>query len=386
MASNFTTASLPSLPPPELGPRDSLLPFLADHHLPYLVPAVFYWLISFVFHFIDTRGFFSKYKLHTSAEDLTKNRASRRDVIKFALVQQAAQCVLGYLMADDGEQFVSSEHAVALWAQKLRAVEIVFLKCVHSAGLTMPWVIHGATASEPASPAVARQDLFGSLVGHSSQLTINGNRAVMPFAPAELLLAKVIYWALFPLGQYILAMILADTFQYFTHRAFHVNKWLYKHVHSMHHDIYVPFAYGAFYNHPLETIPIDGIGFPFCLSLAGLDNRQAALFGAIWTFKTVVDHCGYDFPYNPCNIVCPNSVLFHDLHHQTWGMKYNFSVYGAFWDWVMGTRWSPHDSNAQAKYRKSRAHAEVAVAKAKSRAQPSSEPSVGESSAVSIKA
>ena len=86
-----------------------------------------------------------------------------------------------------------------------------------------------------------------------------------------------------------------------------------EHIHSMHHDINVPFAYGAFYNHPLETIPIDGIGFPICLMIAGLNNRQAALFGAIWTFKTVVDHCGYDFPYNPCNIVCPQSALFHDL-------------------------------------------------------------------------
>jgi hypothetical protein len=27
----------------------------------------------------------------------------------------------------------------------------------------------------------------------------------------------------------------------------------------------------------------------------------------------VVDHCGYDLPYNPCNIICPHSVLFHDL-------------------------------------------------------------------------
>lgn len=99
-------------------------------------------------------------------------------------------------------------------------------------------------------------------------------------------------------------MLLHDRFdqRYFT-----------EHIHSMHHDIYVPFAYGAFYNHPLETIPIDGIGFPACLAMARLDNRQSALFGAIWTFKTVVDHCGYDFPYNPCNIVCPHSVRFHDL-------------------------------------------------------------------------
>lgn len=149
----------------------------------------------------------------------------------------------------------------------------------------------------------------------------------------------------------------------------------------MHHEIYVPYAYGAFYNHPLETIPIDMIGFPICLGIAGLDNRQSAFFGAIWTFKTVVDHCGYDFPYNPCNIVCPNSVLFHDLQyvqpfhrlfspaanachsHQTWGMKYNFSVYGSFWDWLMGTKWSPHDVKAQEKYRRGKANAEVVAAR-----------------------
>ena len=38
--------SIPALPPQGLGPRPSLIPFLADHHLPYLVPAVFYWLIG----------------------------------------------------------------------------------------------------------------------------------------------------------------------------------------------------------------------------------------------------------------------------------------------------------------------------------------------------
>lgn len=148
----------------------------------------------------------------------------------------------------------------------------------------------------------------------------------------NVVIAKLIYWVLVPLFQYAAAMVLADTMQYFTHRVFHVNRWLYsnplnapnhqappcadcftEHVHSMHHDIYVPFAYGAFYNHPLETIPIDGVLFPMCLSIARLDNRQAAFFGIIWTFKTVVDHCGYDIPYNPCNIVCPNSVLYHDL-------------------------------------------------------------------------
>lgn len=84
-------------------------------------------------------------------------------------------------------------------------------------------------------------------------------------------------------------------------------------VHSLHHDVYVPYAYGAYYNHPLESIPIDSIGYPLCLWAAGMNNRQATLFGGLWTFKSVIDHCGYDFPWNPCNLICPDSVLFHDL-------------------------------------------------------------------------
>ncbi|CAL8580637.1 Sphingolipid C4-hydroxylase sur2 [Xanthoria parietina] len=371
------------LPSPDLGPRASLLPFLADHHLPYLVPVIFYWVISFIFHYIDTRGLFSRYKLHTSAEDLTKNRASRKDVIKFALIQQAAQCTLGYLMADDSEQFVSPEYATASWAQRFRYMRAIIQRSVPYMSNLWLWTGYGTKGSGNASPAGVWQDALGDLLGNTTRGLDTSRIGPAPFTPQEVMFAKAMYWVLVPLFQYVAAMVLADTFQYFTHRAFHVNKWLYKHVHAMHHDIYVPFAYGAFYNHPLETIPIDGIGFPYCLSIAGLDNRQAAFFGAIWTFKTVVDHCGYDFPYNPCNIVCPNSVLFHDLHHQTWGMKYNFSVYGSFWDWVMGTSWSPYDSRAQAKYRRGKASAEVVAAKARLRAQES-QPAVGASTAVSL--
>lgn len=179
-----------------------------------------------VFHYIDTRGFLAKYKLHTSAEDLTKNRASRKDVIKFALIQQAAQCVLGYMMADDTELFVPSEHAVAQWARRLRAVELLFLQCIHTAGFDISWLGFGVTASKPASPMVPRQDLFGLRARNATQSIVNRND-VVAYTPGELLVAKAIYWTLFPLFQYVLTMILVDTFQYFTHRVFHVNKWLY---------------------------------------------------------------------------------------------------------------------------------------------------------------
>ena len=64
-------------------------------------------------------------------------------------------------------------------------------------------------------------------------------------------------------------------------------------------------------------------------------------------------------------------------------MKYNFSVYGAFWDWFMGTRWSPHDTKAQVKYRKGKAIAEAVAAKKQPHAQVL-KPETGKSTAVGL--
>lgn len=51
----------------------------------------------------------------------------------------------------------------------------------------------------------------------------------------------------------------------------------------------------------------------------------------------------------------------------------------------MGTRWSPHDSRAQEKYRKGKANAEAVVARARlqNQAQELAAESVGKSTAVS---
>lgn len=43
-----------------------------------------------------------------------------------------------------------------------------------------------------------------------------------------------------------------DAWQYVLHRAFHESRFLYRHFHSHHHRLYVPYAFGALYNHPFE--------------------------------------------------------------------------------------------------------------------------------------
>lgn len=45
-----------------------------------------------------------------------------------------------------------------------------------------------------------------------------------------------------------------DAWQYALHRSFHESRFLYKHFHSHHHRLYVPYAFGALYNHPLEGV------------------------------------------------------------------------------------------------------------------------------------
>lgn len=349
---DFERRTLP-IPPATLAPRPSIFPALADHHLPYIVPALVYWIIGvyassiratccckthwfvgLTFHYIEKTDFLSAYKLHTPAEFLKKNRATRRDVVKFALIQQAGQILLGYWMADASEVFHSDHYSVAAWALTIRRIQVFLVHSIHYFGFASVSAAQTSAGTEAVFASSVIQESVGACLHNSSQAAYVGcTAAAASFTRWEWASAELVYWIIVPVVQYVTAMALADSFQYFTHRAFHVNKWLYsklgsingnlhacrsdttltEHIHSMHHDVYVPFAYGAFYNHPLETIPIDSIGFPICLSLAGLNNRQAALFGAIWTFKTVVDHCGYNFPYNPCNIICPNSVLFHDL-------------------------------------------------------------------------
>ena len=64
-------------------------------------------------------------------------------------------------------------------------------------------------------------------------------------------------------------------------------------------------------------------------------------------------------------------------------MKHNFSVYGSFWDWLMGTHWSPFDERAQEKYKRGKVTAEISAAKKKLREEASAMV-VGNSTAVEI--
>ncbi|KAG4207925.1 hypothetical protein ERO13_A03G098000v2 [Gossypium hirsutum] len=139
-------------------------------------------------------------------------------------------------------------------------------------------------------------------------------------------------------SQFVTAMLVMDTWQYFLHRYFHENKFLYRHLHSRHHRLVVPYAFGALYNHPLEGLLLDTVGGALSFMLSGMSPRTSIYFFSFATIKTVDDHCGLILPGNPLHIFFRNNSAYHDVHHQLYGSKYNFSQpFFVMWDRILGT-------------------------------------------------
>ncbi|XP_051145869.1 sphinganine C4-monooxygenase 1-like [Andrographis paniculata] len=138
--------------------------------------------------------------------------------------------------------------------------------------------------------------------------------------------------------QFFIAMTVLDTWQYFMHRYMHQNKFLYKHIHSKHHRLVVPYAFGALYNHPLEGVLLDTIGGASSFLVSGMSPRASIFFFSFATLKTVDDHCGLWLPGNPFQLLFRNNSAYHDIHHQLYGSKYNFSQpFFVVWDRILGT-------------------------------------------------
>ncbi|KAI4385183.1 hypothetical protein MLD38_003238 [Melastoma candidum] len=160
------------------------------------------------------------------------------------------------------------------------------------------------------------------------KVTGNGDQAPDSSNPSLIVLAR----------QFISAMVVLDTWQYFMHRFMHHNKFLYKHVHSQHHRLVVPYSFGALYNHPLEGLLLDTVGGALSFLVSGMSPRVSIFFFSFATIKTVDDHCGLWLPGNLFHIFFKNNTAYHDVHHQLYGSKYNFSQpFFITWDKILGT-------------------------------------------------
>ncbi|CAL5867060.1 uncharacterized protein PFLUO_LOCUS1272 [Penicillium psychrofluorescens] len=372
------TFELPPLPSYTLTPREPLLAPIPDNVLALILPIVAYWVLSMFYHFLDVNEYFVQYRLHTPAEVLKRNHVSRWEVVRDVILQQVIQTIAGMSMSYfDAEEVVGrEEYDVAVWAQRLRIVQKAFprllaLVGVDSLGLAKSLSLNGHSM-------LAGVLAGGSYPGVTQSLLLDtGAEVVAPaFASWELSAASFIYWYLIPGLQFALAVGIVDTWQYFWHRAMHLNRWLYVTFHSRHHRLYVPYAFGALYNHPVEGFLLDTAGTGVGFLVSCMTNRQAIWFFTLSTIKTVDDHCGYAFPWDPLQHITSNNAAYHDIHHQSWGIKNNFSQpFFIFWDRLLNTQWK---GDVKLRYERSRDSAQRQVDMDAANAPPAAGPKVHE--------
>ncbi|KAK3132323.1 hypothetical protein QOZ80_6AG0519510 [Eleusine coracana subsp. coracana] len=138
--------------------------------------------------------------------------------------------------------------------------------------------------------------------------------------------------------QFALAMVVLDGWQYMWHRYMHLNRFLYRHIHSWHHRLVVPYAFGSQYNHPVEGLLLDTLGGALAFVISGMSPRASIFFFSLCTVKGVDDHCGLWLPGNVFHLCFWNNTAYHDVHHQLRGNRFNFSQpFFITWDKLFGT-------------------------------------------------
>jgi sphinganine C4-monooxygenase len=362
---NFTVLSnastmydLPPLPSYTLYPVKPLISFIPDFYLSLILQIAAYWIVSLFFHYIDVMDVWPQYRLHTPAEILKRNHVSRYEVARDVIVQQIIQTIVGAVLAltEPPEMFGREDYDIARWATRLRIAQRALPQLLGLVGLNAAAISKNVSRSHPMLAGILAGGKYPSLI---TGLDVVSGSPIPAFAAWEIFTAKALYWYIIPVMQFLLAIVIVDTWQYFLHRAMHMNKWLYTTFHSRHHRLYVPYAFGALYNHPFEGFLLDTLGAAIAFKVAGMTARQGMVFFTASTIKTVDDHSGYTLPWDPLQHITSNNAGYHDIHHQSWGIKTNFSQpFFTFWDRFLGTVWKGDTTD---KYERSKKAAQFQV-------------------------
>ncbi|KAJ1276599.1 hypothetical protein BS78_05G227000 [Paspalum vaginatum] len=147
------------------------------------------------------------------------------------------------------------------------------------------------------------------------------------------------WWWTMAASQIAVAMIWFDLWHYAWHRTLHANRFLYRNLHSWHHRLVVPYAFGALYGHPVKGFVADTVGGMAAFLVSGMSPRASILFFSLCTVKAIDNHCGLallaaDYLLSGLG----NSAAYHDVHHQLRGRQHNYSqLFFVMWDRVFRT-------------------------------------------------
>ena len=130
------------------------------------------------------------------------------------------------------------------------------------------------------------------------------------------------------LGHFLGWLLIFEAGFYASHRLLHT-RWLYRHVHLVHHRFKAPLPYCAACVHPLEfvisyIVPTFGAAVLLQFSYA-----EILLFLSLEYVHTVHDHNGHFYWWDPFHWLCTQNARMHDEHHR----RPNVNFGGAFTNW-----------------------------------------------------
>lgn len=259
--------------------REPLLSWISDKHLALLAPVVAYWIMSAFFHTLDTYDLLPRYRIHSPADRIKNNVVAPGVVFRAVVTQHLIQTAAGLVLEKFEDHDVTGHEAYEIWrlGQKYNVNEFI---------------------------------------------------------------ATLLFRVAIPFVRLFVAFFIIDTWQYMLHRFMHENRWAYRTMHSVHHRLYVPYAYGALYNSLLEGFLLDTLGTGVASLAVGLTDRENLILFVFSSIKTVDDHCGYELPWDPLQHMFPNRSTYHDIHHQFFGLKKNYSQpFFIMWDNLLGTKY-----------------------------------------------
>ena len=117
--------------------------------------------------------------------------------------------------------------------------------------------------------------------------------------------------------QVLFAFVVDDAWFYFFHRWLHENKFMLRHVHSIHHRATTPFPLEYLYAHPLEwMLGMIGVGIGFALVLIVMPINVYAIwiFGLLRNLHEIHIHSDLELPFFS-NIPFLSKTKHHDDHH-----------------------------------------------------------------------
>lgn len=220
---------LPPLPTYRVTPLPPLVSPIPDKILILLLPIAAYWGLSMFFHWIDTNDYLPQYRLHTPAELSKRNRASRWEVLRDVLIYQVLQTGMGILimLVEPIDTYGKEDFDVAVWTRRVRASQRAIPWLFSVIGVNSKGIASHLANSHPLLAGA----LSGGYYPSSKVAAVAGGDNSTTYAAGyvswEVLIAHAIYYYIIPMIQFGAGILLVDTWEYFAHRAMHMNKWLY---------------------------------------------------------------------------------------------------------------------------------------------------------------